>query len=954
MAVSDWVSNLYQSEQTRGLSGGASPAVTLDDANPYYNYKLRRHRTVGDLVADPTLMWYTSSFVESRDGLGMHLLADHGSGSAGFTDVLLILSESDYKRANADDDPGQESWMSRATRLLLSSFDDYCNSEGFSLRFPHRRLGFRLLCDGSPHMNGQRLGLQPGEFVTGLLPNLYTGPVKGSYPVVSLHINLPGAWEGYREVGRLYNDQVLFTLGSSWLDNVSHPKFREAALYRLRRGDDGQFIHIINPDLQDQFQLTSTKQGDASVLTLATRGGEPIAYMVLALIEPPEHADEGIAAPMLIDNQVQRVSSNNARTILPEAPTERIFTFQERGALFQKVHFRKFMEGYDVYLGARGELGTVVDEKAATFQIRRTEILLLAHTEGIEVAGRPAPVGTPVSLDGDCEINALGQRLEYHDLRGCKVEKWPYVAEIRRPASSNYMMWGKSYNIGRALDARVVLPDNPNNRNIHWRPEVGAGATIKSKNGEIEKSRFYTDSIMVASNHVEIDLSTSEPSIICTARSCFVYVRRYGAVFPLYPAGSGKQPTEMTVEPGDEILIGNSVFHVGYTPEEEGITPAPAPSLDAVEYDEAEESPTQIFSSPARAAEAAGMLVDDDDQLGQPGDELAGAVFAEDDESDLLIGRSEPTDKPAVIFDETGSSSAVDWEEGDSCETPSATPKPPPAPVVDSGQPQSAISTLPPQEAKPPPPPQEQPPPPPASPPPAPAADRVLFVDENDAKFELAREVHLVHTGWSVVGELTLGNHTGADLVLPENRIDPDQSFKKVDYFTLKVRGRRTSMVVLAAQEFLFDEADVDAASFDDLIDIPIDVIRRDDEGEEDFAVRMAVLDDPSLPNPRARYLAIDTLDKLTQALITKGLPLNQGRQLELADIRLTATTDGERVTISDYLDTYRKSDGSFEPFFVQHGTEPFKTAPEDGSPIVLDHDDRLLIGHALYLVQRR
>lgn len=161
-------------------------------------------------------------------------------------------------------------------------------------------------------------------------------------------------------------------------------------------------------------------------------------------------------------------------------------------------------------------------------------------------------------------------------------------------------------------------------------------------------------------------------------------------------------------------------------------------------------------------------------------------------------------------------------------------------------------------------------------------------------------------------------------------------------------------MVVLAAQEFLFDEADVDAASFDDLIDIPIDVIRRDDEGEEDFAVRMAVLDDPSLPNPRARYLAIDTLDKLTQALITKGLPLNQGRQLELADIRLTATTDGERVTISDYLDTYRKSDGSFEPFFVQHGTEPFKTAPEDGSPIVLDHDDRLLIGHALYLVQRR
>ena len=30
---------------------------------------------------------------------------------------------------------------------------------------------------------------------------------------------------------------------------------------------------------------------------------------------------------------------------------------------------------------------------------------------------------------------------------------------------------------------------------------VGAGATIRARTGEIPKSRFYTDSIMVASEH---------------------------------------------------------------------------------------------------------------------------------------------------------------------------------------------------------------------------------------------------------------------------------------------------------------------------------------------------------------------------------------------------------------------------------------------------------------------
>ena len=46
--------------------------------------------------------------------------------------------------------------------------------------------------------------------------------------------------------------------------------------------------------------------------------------------------------------------------------------------------------------------------------------------------------------------------------------------------------------------------------------------------------------------------------------------------------------------------------------------------------------------------------------------------------------------------------------------------------------------------------------------------------------------------------------------------------------------------------------------------------------------MRLELFEDPSLPNPRARFLMIDTADKLAAALVTKGLPLGQGRTLAL------------------------------------------------------------------------
>ena len=638
----EWVAGLFQSEQTRGLSGDSASTVALDDANPYYNYRLRRHLAEGDIVQEPGLLWYTSPYVKQRTGLGTHVGAEVGEGVANYTDVLLILSHEDFARSRKI---AGEPWDEVTARTLSQEFDNFCRRENFNRVHVHRQLRFKVLCDGGDDMSGQSLGLQRGEFITGLLPNMYTGPVRGSHAVIGIHVNLPGVWDGYQEVGCLHNDQILFTLGSHWLDNFSHPNLREAALYRLQQYPDGSFVHIINPDLQDRYQVTSTDQSGASVLTLAMRDGTPLAYVVLAVMEPPasmppimerepssgprpgialpsmetkskgedEDAIPSVAPPMLIDDQLQPVLQSpsgglGGKTIIPDAPSERIFTLQERGALLQKVHFSAFMLGYDVYLGSRGELGTVVEAAAATFRVRKKKVFLVAHVEGVTVEGEALEPGVEFTLDRNVTLQFGNQLLDYRDLRGLQIEGWPYVGEIRRPASSTYMIWGEQYQIGRSRECRVVLPDEPRNDNIHWKAKVGDGSTIRARTGEIPKSRFYTDSIMVASEHATIDLGKDDPRVVCTARHCHVYVRRTSEITPLFPSTSGREPQNLDISPGDEILIGNCLFQVGFT-QGEAVAPAPAPKIefsadslvDAVDVPNFDEEGSESSDAPAES-----------------------------------------------------------------------------------------------------------------------------------------------------------------------------------------------------------------------------------------------------------------------------------------------------------------------------------------------------------------
>jgi hypothetical protein len=230
------------------------------------------------------------------------------------------------------------------------------------------------------------------------------------------------------------------------------------------------------------------------------------------------------------------------------------------------------------------------------------------------------------------------------------------------------------------------------------------------------------------------------------------------------------------------------------------------------------------------------------------------------------------------------------------------------------------------------------------------AQGAVVYVDDAEAQFEIGRPLHLVLVGWMVNGEVVCGNHRGADLVVPENRIRPDQVLVPCDYFRLRVRGRKGTLEVLARGEVEIDGS-APAASYEDPEAHQIDVIRRDDAGERDFVVGLRLEEDRRLPDPRARFVALDTQEPLAAALVTRGLPKATPRTLELQGMKLTFLFDGAAIRVSDYLATYRRGD-TFHPFFVQRGEERFKTAPEDGAAFEVRPGDRLVIGSSVYVLR--
>jgi hypothetical protein len=569
--MSEWgdiISRIFSSGRTQGLSGSAEAILDPDPASSFYASRLRKHITDGDMVESPELLWSSSSYGGRKGGLLFHMQHEQamaGDRATSFTDILFVINRSDASRAASALEP----WAEAAGRCIGQLFEQ--SNREFQLPFSDRSLRFWFVGDGSKEMLGQSFGLDPGEYVTGLLPNLYIGPSAVSRPILAVHLNLPGVWQGYKEVGRLYHDQLLFTVGRHWLDNFHHPALREPGLYRLQQFSNGSLVHEVSPELQDRYLVRSDKVDEASVITVAERQGKPVAFVVLAALESeapvaaskPFVPEGALTVPISLTNAITR----DSHTIVPSEIGARMLTLQERGALLQKVHFAAFMEGYDIYIGSNGQMATMLNNPNATIQIRGRRIMLLSQSGNVRVGGRKIENGILIPLSGEMDIEVDGHPFHYHDLTEVQCEGWPYLAEIRRPGSGTYLEFGGAARIGRDRRCKVRLPDEPHNDNISWLPLVDNGTTIRSRNGDIPKSRFYTDSIMVASEHLELDLS-HEPIARSMARNCYSFIRRAGRVISLAPREAAEGTKELLLQQGDELLVGNCLFQLSWPPSE--------------------------------------------------------------------------------------------------------------------------------------------------------------------------------------------------------------------------------------------------------------------------------------------------------------------------------------------------------------------------------------------------
>lgn len=1102
MAVSDWISRLFSSGNAQGLSGESG----LEPNAPWFDGRLQRHSAGGDLVADPTLMWQPNSGA----GLSAHLRARTQDAPADFTDVLVVVNAADWSRSLSQ---LQEPWADTAARALENQFDQLSRESAFPLLFASRGLHFHVIADGGPEMAGENYNLEAGEFVTGLLPNHYTVPTSDSRPVVAVHLNLPDVWEGYREVGRLYSDQVSFTLGNHWLDSFSHFALSEPGLYRLQQYLDGNFVHIIDPDLQSKYSVVSNQEAGANVLTIMDLNGEVIAHLVLALMDSVVHEPEPAPAsqapaapaspaslpgidmptPVVPEPTPSFVSGNfeslGHKTIVPESVQERIFTLKERGALLQKVHFHKFMRGYDVYVSGNGTLTTRTLDRAATFQVRSNQVSLVVHKPEVRVNGAAAPLETPQPLSGKVTLQVGPHLLEYTDLSTNVSEPgWPYLGEILRPATSTHMVFGGTYGIGRDRRNKVQLPDEPHNDNIAWLDNSGSGV-IRARSGEIRKSQFYTDSIMVASKHAEIDLA-SDPALTSIAKHCYTYVRRGAQILPLVPTKQDGQRT-LTLQSGDEILVGNCLFSVSYGNEGGTVppksAPPPPPKLTAESLAKAADGDTWADSvdentadrerrRSTRSGKPPASLIDEILNSRGGGRDTRGPESPQPDSGDgsstpsldaLLNARKPPqtTDLPvAAGLGEEGlppklpeitshgydSLMGLESSKPDVLEIEDSTPQlpepapqaRPPAPLEESGHltdesgmlfglpgpaaprqdfdvmgdqaetPERLVdvehseregpsfdrdtfdadysmdadapsleedlgdpatelpgpSVLNPpdvrdfvDELR-----QEEPAPIAATPSPAPKPkpsqaatfipdfEGVAVVNEDEIQHELARPARLVHIGWALSGEVQIGNHYGCDAVVPENQVEDDQTFAEQTYCTLRIRGHRGKIELLSEYEARLTQNGESITKGKGLDDVLIEIVRRDEDGDEDFAVLLALDPKAEVPDPRGRLLAIDLSDRIVASLFTQGLPLGTDHRIRMGPIVATLHFDGNTARLSDYLASYQLAPGSFAPFFLRKPDQSFRTIPEDGRPIDLEPGDEIMAGVKVYRFEKR
>ena len=917
-----WFARMLPTGSTRGLSGDLSSLLAADPRDTWYNERLRCHRTDADLVDDPSRLWEAPAMPRGICGLHSHLTSLASGERMPCSHLLVVVSGEDLEKAA---ETYGDHWRGDAEAHLVREVLLYFERTGTRPAFPTQLPRIYVVPDGDPElMKGHRLGLAEGEWVTGTVPNFHH-PATDSDVDLAIYVALG---EGdFQEVGHLHTDQLLFTVGNHWLDNFRSPEVPGAALYQLYRNPRGGFVQVVNPDLSNDFTIEhSTGDEAADVITVKSKQRGVVARIVLAVRDktlelPPgvgskasEPTDAGKASGSTGDSLSLRpvplptaaTPSGAAAsptiygqlTIVPDVMEETYVTLVETGALLQRIHFSKVMEGYDVYLSTTGHLSTTPGKSMAIFQVRGQMIQLQVEMPGVTVNGSEIPAGARVEMSGTAKIAAAGHEVELRTLTHVKAPGWPYLAEIRRTGATTHLGIGSVNRIGRAKNCRIRLPDQHHNENIAWRG--GSGARVQARSGEVERSRFHTDSIMVASEHAEVNLQ-GRPLLKSMARHCYSYVRRGDHIVTLHPTARDPGPREEEIQHGDEILIGNCLFTV----RAEASSDLSASMLSEAAAPQEDVLPLPALPNPPRKQEPSPALsISEAPTVGKQGDEEAPP-------------RSPP---PSPRFANTKPMAEA--------------PEPGPvAPKPKEGEPEPAPTT------------------PSASNTDPGTAAVVVWVDEEDLETHLAQPAHVIHLGWMVAGTSVLGNHMNADLILPELRMEERQQGSAKEYARLVVKGRRGSITLLDTGETNLRVGEEDATETDTLEDIHLEVLRRDADGEVDFTVGMHLEIVLGLPNPRGRLLLVDREDPLCAAMLTQGVPEERTGALHLGHMRCRAKLSDGVVVLEDYMESRQTDYGGLLPFYMAKEGASFVTVPRSGQPLSLASGDRLLVGGALYRI---
>ena len=193
--------------------------------------------------------------------------------------------------------------------------------------------------------------------------------------------------------------------------------------------------------------------------------------------------------------------------------------------------------------------------------------------------------------------------------------------------------------------------------------------------------------------------------------------------------------------------------------------------------------------------------------------------------------------------------------------------------------------------------------------------------------------------GWVTRGEQTFGNHTGADMVVPESCLGNSEHLRSTDYFQVKTRrGKGTVSAVGHKDGLLFNKASqmpsLEKETQFDIGKVYLECIRRDDLGEADFSIYIHREEKISIPgytffSPSSFSDKVE-VSSMQKSFLTFGFSHGSTIQLDIENIEVAHSNEGVSLQILG-VDTDTKRIFIKDPSndtFIQVNSKKFKLTP--------------------------